>query len=381
MTLPKLYYSEQLNAPVLTREIGKLIPILDACLLTGFNSKSVSAISVTDNVGTATTTVAHGYNVRDTIEFTGADQSVFNAPNSFRVLSVPDTTSFTFAITTALTTATGTITAKISPLGWEKVYSGTNKAVYRSSDIESTRRLLWVNDTINQYAEVAMYESMTGLDSGLNKTTNLVWTRSEATTGTASRPWMLLGDERRFYWLPRYNNSSPSYGVEVYFFGDILSFKSNDSYHCCLAGSTYHSGYPGSDGLGMHHTNNLSTGMRICRAGHQFGGNVAFGLRAVPSTMIGAGTFQSIPINSNNNSWTLFPIYVVDSNLLRGVLPGMLDVFESTVTYFLPTRTFIKNGSLEVMAVHHHHHNYHNVFFSLNDWAMPVGTIQMTIGG
>lgn len=34
MQLPKVYYSEQLDTPVLTREPGKLIPILDACLIT-----------------------------------------------------------------------------------------------------------------------------------------------------------------------------------------------------------------------------------------------------------------------------------------------------------------------------------------------------------
>jgi len=141
---------------------GKLDAILYAALVTGFNSKNVSSITVSGNVATVTTSTAHGYMVGDGIKIEGANESIFN--DEFEIITVPTTTSFTFPLATGIASATGTITAKIAPLGWERVYTGTNKSVYRSLDPAATRLYLRIDDSADRTAVVSMYETMSSID-------------------------------------------------------------------------------------------------------------------------------------------------------------------------------------------------------------------------
>lgn len=72
---------------------------------------TVSSITRSSTVATATTSEAHGYEVNDYVTIAGADQSDYNG--AFRITSVPSTTTFTFTVSNDPTTpATGTITAK-----------------------------------------------------------------------------------------------------------------------------------------------------------------------------------------------------------------------------------------------------------------------------
>lgn len=98
-----------------------------------------------DNVATVTTSTDHGYEIGSRLLFAGANESVFN--DEFEILTIPAPNQFTFAVTTADATATGTITCKVAPLGWEKSFSGTNKAAYRSLDVTSNQLYLRVDDT------------------------------------------------------------------------------------------------------------------------------------------------------------------------------------------------------------------------------------------
>ena len=130
--------------------------------MTGFNSKNVSSITVSGNVATVTTSTAHGYNQNECIRIEGANESILN--DDFFIASVASDTVFTFSLTSADFTATGTITAKIAPLGWERVYTGTNKSVYRSLDPAATRLYLRIDDSADRTAVVSMYETMSSID-------------------------------------------------------------------------------------------------------------------------------------------------------------------------------------------------------------------------
>jgi hypothetical protein len=100
----------QTSSPVLSGTVGAGITLLDAVLKDGYNSFSVSSITVTNNIGTVTTSGSHGLVANDNVAFSGANEAVFN--NRFTVLDVLSSTEFRFEIITATTPATGTITGR-----------------------------------------------------------------------------------------------------------------------------------------------------------------------------------------------------------------------------------------------------------------------------
>lgn len=70
---------------------------------------SVSSITRSSTTATATTTTDHGFEVNMWVQIAGADQTDYNG--SFRITSVPSSTTFTFEVENSPTTpATGTIT-------------------------------------------------------------------------------------------------------------------------------------------------------------------------------------------------------------------------------------------------------------------------------
>ena len=127
LTPIKVIHSNQTSVSPIAGTAGYLTTLLYAALETGFNTKTVSSITVAANVATVTTSTAHGYLVNDVVRISGANESVFN--DDVLIATVPSTTTFTFALTTATASATGTISCCIAPLGFTRVYLGTNKAV------------------------------------------------------------------------------------------------------------------------------------------------------------------------------------------------------------------------------------------------------------
>lgn len=83
-----------------------LLPVPD----TTPSTLTVSSITRSSTTGTITTSTAHGLEVGDYILIAGADQSGYNG--TFRIQTVPSTTTFTITVSSSTTTpATGTITA------------------------------------------------------------------------------------------------------------------------------------------------------------------------------------------------------------------------------------------------------------------------------
>lgn len=204
MTFPVKYLrSAMRGAPVLSGTAGALIALLDACLITGFGQVTLTSLVVSGGVATATVGAGDTFEEGAVILVDGATPAALNGEQ--RVLSSTSTT-FTFATTAPDGAATGSITAKYAAVGgWEKTYSGTNKAVYRSTDTAGNRHYLRVDDNGTgsaAYARVIGYESMTDVDAGTGPfpTNSLMsgggyWHKSTAASSTAAN-WRVFGDSR-----------------------------------------------------------------------------------------------------------------------------------------------------------------------------------------
>lgn len=150
----KWFASSMGGAPTLNGTAGSLIAVLDACLVNGFNLKSVDTLTSTNGVATVTINSGHQFEPDQIVLISGCDQNEYNGEK--KVISVT-TTTLTFAVSgtpASPATTSSTISCKAAPLGWKKTYSNTNLAVYRSGDLLSTRMLLRVDDTGAQNARV-----------------------------------------------------------------------------------------------------------------------------------------------------------------------------------------------------------------------------------
>jgi hypothetical protein len=160
-----------------------------------------------------------------------------------KIATKPSGTTTTWLTNEANGTASGTISMKMAPLGWTKVYTGTNKAVYKSSDPTGSGMLLRVDDTGTTFARVVGYESMTDVDTGVNPFPTPVqisgggyWPKSSAASVNAVQ-WQMFGDSRIFYFNPMPGTATVVNSLigTIRAFGDPLALKpSGDPYGCIL---------------------------------------------------------------------------------------------------------------------------------------------------
>lgn len=242
-TSVRYFDSTMSGAPSLSGTAGTLISVLNACLVNGFGSVTLSSLVVSSNVATATVSGGHnlqmivGVNsvspgVGPVIRIAGATPSSLNG--DWRIASVPTSTTFTFA-TTGISdqTATGTITAKRAPAGFTLAYSGTNTAAYSRSIGSATAMLLSIDDTPAQYPALVMYEVMTAVLTGTGPApaSGSFYTAKSTTANSTARPWRLFADQYAFYFFAQPDSAIWATSL---FFGDIIPYKSGDQYHCGL---------------------------------------------------------------------------------------------------------------------------------------------------
>lgn len=238
MTSVKHFHSAMNGAPVLNGVAGSMIAVLEACLVTGFGLQSVQTLSVSGGVATATFPSGHSFEPDTVALFAGATPAGLNGEK--RILTTT-TNSVTFAAPgISDQTATGTITAKLAPAGWEKPFSGTNLAVFRSLNVESTRMYLRVDDTGTTNARVVGYEAMTDINTGTGPFPTAAqisgggwWPKASAANATP-RAWTLIADSKGFIIHVHTVTTSPGSSGVVWGFGDFASLKSGDAYACRL---------------------------------------------------------------------------------------------------------------------------------------------------
>lgn len=285
-TTVKVFHSGMTGAPSLSGTAGALIAVLDALLINGFGAASLDSLTIASNVATATRTAGHPFEVGSVVEISGASVSGGTINGQHRVLS-RTSTSYTFATTgLADQTATGTPAHKVAAAGWEKSFSGTDLAVYRSLDVTGTQMYLRVDDSGAQEARVVGYETMSDVNTGTKPfptsaqmSGGLYWTKSNADSA-ATRSWIAVADKKTLYFLPAFNGSFPSQVIFQGMFGDIDSVKSGDAFRCAINGYMNSGVFssPASSGFDVDAAiNTAPTGMFISRSFSQIGSSVALG--------------------------------------------------------------------------------------------------------
>ena len=361
----------QASASPMAGTAGYLDSILYACLVTGYNSKTVSSISVSSNVATITTSTSHNLTVNDIIVISGANESVFN--NEFRIKAITSSTAFTVDLITADGSATGTITCKIAPLGYSRVYQKTNVSVYRAP--AGTRFYLRVDDTQAQYATVSAYESMTTVDAGTNLIGTVYWKKSNV-SDTTTREWYLIGNNKTFYLFSAWISGIYSTLHAGYMFGDINSVKANDSYASMLIGhSVSNPGNPSANQSFSYITFSTSaayyTGHYLARAATGIVGGINCFKFSVANGQMGYSGGMLYP-NPADNGLHLYPVDVgeVAGPVYRGRMAGLYVPLEITNGAFASNdRSVVINGKTYMaIKVNCVNNLAGNCFFDLGDW-------------
>lgn len=345
---PKIFRSGDAGAPTLNGNAGSLITLLDACLINGYNSKSGLAIERSGTTATATYS-DHGFARDQILVISGANETEYNT--EVRVLSVT-TNTFTFYMPeTAAASTTGTVVAKVAPLGWEKTFSGTNKAVYRSTDVTSNRLYLRVIDDgtaystyAGRYAEVRCFEECADINTYYGPTPRYdnsyayPWVQKlyYSTAVGTSVAWSLLGDSKIFYLLDSWYEAPVSWSTtgapSLTCFGDIVSNRPGDSYNTVMIpGCSANTASPTVNNFTYDWTGILSQNATtytfgyscIARAYNQIsqGTGVAFVINTPASRGLGANGI-AFP-NPVDGSLIYSEVSVVEEGYFtRGKLPG-----------------------------------------------------------
>jgi hypothetical protein len=381
MTLPVKYFDSTMQgAPQLTNAWGCMTALLDAVLVTGFNLKSVSEITQSANIATASIAAGHLFQVGQVVLIAGANQAEYNG--EFKVLSVTGTT-FTFSVAgSPVTPATGTMTCKAAPLGFEIAFTGTNKRAYRTPNVLSNRPFLRVDDgldpsyttTYAKYAKVTVAQGMSDIDTfvGARAPYDAAFpSRNEVGTGSATtgfngwykwiyamgassymatiptesvRDWVLIGDDRGFYLfntIEAGNLLTTHTQRTGYCFSDFDSFRSVDGFNTLLAAHDFYYAsnmsvlnYSTPGGFNDFPTSSAYTGKILMRSHLQIGGNVRTrfcSLGTLSSPMV-SGRVTGVPWpNGPDYSLLLHPVYLHQEDThLRGKLPGMMFVHNNS---------------------------------------------------
>lgn len=341
---------------------------------TGIILKDMSVTSLTRSSTTCTLTTpyVHNFNVGDSIGIYGViNDTSWN--DSYIITTIPDSTHLTFETSgTPTSPATGTIYVKYPPIGsyvsggtllpyWSKVFSATNKAIYRSLDPQSTQWFLRVDDSTVNYMTVSMLEGFSNFTTGLKNSVDVYWMKSDSSLNY-HKPWMIVGDSKRFYLGTSWFNGSANWQgltfyhnqnnvMDNYFFGDILSVKAGDSYHCVIQGTTstatsasYFCYYSYNSFYSVDKT--TSNGNYILRGYFQLGNQIQSSTWSLSNTnQIGNAGEIKFP-NLSDNGVYIDAVWVIESgNTIRGKMPGFFAPINLTQWWFSSFDTsFIKDG-------------------------------------
>lgn len=362
MAYPTKFFSSNMQgaASLLGGTAGSMISVIDNCLINGFGTLTLTSLTYNSGTGLCTGTISggHAYLKYSILTIAGANESGFNG--DVRILTVTSTTfTYTPLSTPSASTATGTVTSNVTPIGgWTKQFSATGKGVYKSTDGDATGLAILIdqantatgwNTSSTASAKIDFAESFTDISTAVNRwgTTGLWWGFDTSSSNTTTaRNWWLVGDSKFFYFASSRGNSATYNDVCARCFGDIISIRPGDAYHCY--GTATNSGASTGDTTnGTTFTSfGNSTNKYLARNYHQgpgtAGGQLAtlFGHRLSDLWGYGNNAFLPFPLSVNNGLLIHDYVEVYDTYSLRGWMPGGKTIPQGILTNITPGYIF-----------------------------------------
>lgn len=330
----KFFLSTDTGVPTLTNGAGSLIAVLDACLVSGYNTQTASSLTQAAGVATVGLNSGHGFKPDQKVLVAGANEAGYNGEQT---ITATTATSISYAVpASTAATATGTVNVKVAPLGWTKAFSGSNKAAYTPSSPQSLGFYLRVDDT-GTSARVRGYEGMTDVDTGVGPFPNDAqingggyWAKQYSSNVTT---WALFGDERLFYLVVSpLAISNADYGP-LFGFGDINAQSSSDAYACMIAAGDHDWTTDSSPVSGDMSLTSSSLNVFFPRGYAQIGSPkkawlASFGIPLDSGVFSGAGAPAGggvalvFPNTPDNGVFVNAP-YLGHDGAIRGQLPGL----------------------------------------------------------
>jgi len=216
--------------------------------------------------------------------------------------------------------------------GWSKVYSGTNKAVYRAPAGDS-RFYFRVDDSATVSSRLIGYETMSDVDTGTNpfptnaQVSGGLYMRKSA--DATARPWVVAADGKRLYVGVGVADTiaTPFAGIwHWYPIGEFFSFKGTWSYSAMCMGDT--AAGAGNNSFGNSSLVNASVpGLYLPRLNDETVGAIA-GCRLAPGVgpaasgaVSGALTYPD-PV-SNGLTLYRYILNQIPGSLTLGFMPGV----------------------------------------------------------
>jgi len=317
---------------------GKLVPVLDAVMVDGFGLVTIDNLSVANNVATATRSAGMPFFPDQVIAVAGASPAALNG--EWRVVAV---TGSTLTFTTSgisNQTATGTITIKTAPLGWELVFSDTNRRVYRSKSDKSPRSFYRFNDQTSgtvYTTPLGAFTSMSSIDSGTGQWYTEVPSTSQYGIARSYEDltYTIVGDDRTVHIHNRYRHLYSTL-FDIQSFGDFFSFAPVDSENEVVAcGAGYNQSSPAYVYNLLNATTYSPTGYAQYQRRIRRGTNGVFGARVYGGTYVGqvlSGESGIVFPNGVGNSLILAETLIREEDNgshVRGKMRGMYNILNS----------------------------------------------------
>lgn len=328
--------------PALTGQADAMLGVLNACLVDGWGAAQPDSIVIVSGVATVTRNAGHPFLVDMVAEISNATVTGGSINGRQKVLSITGTT-WTFDATgiSDQTATGGSISIKVASAGWEKPYSTTHIAAYKSQNVASTYCLLRVDDTAAKNARIVGYETMSDINTGLGpfptaaQMNGGLYLPKSTSADATERNWTFIGDDRGFYlsiqWASGY--------YSTFYFGDFASRKSPDPYACAIIApnadvTTYTPGSTQVTGSEVFYAYDISAAALWMPRAVSGVGSSKQGYKTAPMP-IGqgngwhsgaAGSYWMLFPNGANNELYLTPINIAENYssyfTFRGTLPG-----------------------------------------------------------
>lgn len=142
--MPRVYTSFMPNAPILNGVPGAMLDVIKKCLIGGWTPFDILKIDVSNGIATISMS-ATSYSLPDycRLMISDCDEPQLNKEWT---ITRGGNTAAQFETTVADGTYGGAIKAVPEPAGWELVFSGTNEAIIRSANQDSSRTIVKIVD-------------------------------------------------------------------------------------------------------------------------------------------------------------------------------------------------------------------------------------------